>query len=604
MSNRIVRYSFFTVFSLCVFIIQAQDTYRKYSHDFGLQPSVNAITQQLALWYPVLGQTQTELQLIDQKESPGGKHYLFQQSYQGKPINEASLKVNLNKTGKLSSVVGQLHSFQSISSGGFNYDASQLHAILGETAAAKSLIIESRYLIQTGVAIPIYHITTQSIGEVLSYEILIDASDGHEIKRSDLGAYYKRPMSGIDTSGIGRVFFPDPCTTAEVAYGVLFNDNNDAHDPAFDALMDTVTLKNITYENGEFHLKGPYVEVLDLASFSVPPATSPNGEFFFQRDSNSFEDVMVYFHIDSFHRYVERLGFTNLRHNNSPVRADAHGKGASDQSAFIENGGNPFLVFGDGGVDDAEDADVIIHEFGHYLSFAGSPFTLTGTERRGMDEGIGDFFAATYSSQNSTFEEGNVFNWDGHNEFWVGRVVNTNRTYPPTSNSIYAYGEIWASSLVQMKEKLSDSVVMSVQLQALYSHAANMSLPDAARNFIDADSMLYNGAHVGVISESFCDRNLLTGMECSIFVDIEPELSMPSWQLFPNPAAQNWQIQWNEPTQAEMRLLDIQGRELGRQRIQQGLNEVALSLPSGIYFVQLWEGTRPAGTQKLIIHND
>ncbi len=604
MSNRIATYSLLLVFLYIGLSLSAQDTYRKMSHDFGAQPSVNAITEQLALWYPVLGQTQTELDLVEVKYSPGGIHYLFQQTLGGHPVHEAQLKVNLYKSGKLSSVVGNLKEFQSIASTGFTYDPSQLGAILGETAAAQSIFQESRYLIADEEAIPIYHVTTQSVGDVLSYEILIDARDGHEIKRSDLGAYFRHPMTGKDTSGIGRVFFPDPCTTGEVAYGVTFTDNGDAHSPIFDGLMDTVVLKNITYENNEFHLRGPYVEVLDLAAFSVPPATSKNGEFFFQRDSNSFEDVMVYFHIDSFHRYVESLGFTNLRHNNSPVRADAHGKGASDQSAFIENGGNPYLVFGDGGVDDAEDADVIIHEFGHYLSFAASPFTLTGTERRGLDEGIGDFFAAIYSSQNSSYDKENIFNWDGHNEFWPGRSVNTNRTYPPSSNSIYVYGEIWASSLVQMQENLSDSVVMSLMLQEMYSNTANMSLPDAARLFIDADSMLYNGAHVGLISEAFCDRNLLTGMECSIFVNIEPEIVIPSWQLFPNPAAQNWQIRWEAPTQAQMRLIDLQGRELARQDIQAGSNEINLDLPSGIYFVQLWQGSLPAGTQKLVIQND
>ncbi|MEM6343142.1 MAG: T9SS type A sorting domain-containing protein [Bacteroidota bacterium] len=604
MNNRIAVYSLFIIFLVSGFGLQAQDTYRKISYDFGPQPSVNAIIQQLKFWYPVLAETQTDLNLVEVKRSPGGIHYYFQQTLNGYPIHEANLKVNLYKSGRLSSIVGSLERFSTVAAEGFVYDADLLGPILGETASAYSILKESRYLIRGEKAIPIYRITTQSTGKITNYEVLIDARNGKEVKRADMAAYFGRPLSGKDTSGVGRVFFPDPCTTGEVAYGVSFTDNGDQHAPIFDSLMDTVILKNITYENNRFHLRGPYVEILDLAPFPVPPATSPNGEFFFQRDSNSFEDVMVYFHIDSFHRYVERLGFTNLRHNNAPVRADPHGRGNSDNSAFAENGGNPTLTFGDGGVDDAEDADVIIHEFGHYLSFAASPFTLVGNERRGLDEGIGDFFAATYSSQKSSFDKENIYNWDGHNEFWPGRVVNTNRTYPPTSSSIYAYGEIWASSLVQMKEQLSDSVVMSVMLQEMYSNVTNMSLPDAARLFIDADSMLYNGAHVGVISEAFCDRDLLTGMECSIFVAIEPEIVIPAWQLFPNPAAQNWQIQWETPTKAEMRLIDLHGREIARQDIETGVNDITLDLPSGVYFVQLWQGDFPVGTKKLIIQND
>ena len=70
-----------------------------------------------------------------------------------------------------------------------------------------------------------------------------------------------------------------------------------------------------------------------------------------------------------------------------------------DQSVFIGNSGNSYLLFGEGGVDDAEDADVIIHEYAHAISYAASPETNSGTERRGLDEGLGDYFAAIYSYQ-------------------------------------------------------------------------------------------------------------------------------------------------------------------------------------------------------------
>ncbi|MEL6844279.1 MAG: T9SS type A sorting domain-containing protein, partial [Bacteroidota bacterium] len=476
-------------------------------------------------------------------------------------------------------------------------------AILGETASALEIYPEARYLLQGDELLPIYRITTRSVGEVLSYEILIDARNGQELSREDHAAYF-RPMTGGDTSAVGRVFFPDPCTVGEVAYGVSFTDNDDAHTPIFDSLMDTVTLKDLTYDNGIFRLEGPYVRVLDLASFSIPPATSTDGKFFFTRDEDGFEDVMVYFHIDSFHRYVESLGFTNLRHNGQAVRADAHGKGDSDQSAFIINNGNPYMVFGDGGVDDAEDADVIIHEFGHYLSFAASPFTLSGNERRGLDEGIADFFTATYSNMASSFDRDNIFNWDGHNEFWPGRVVNSNRLYPPTSSSIYILGEIWASALREMAQQIPDSIMMRLQLQEMYSNTINMSLPDAALLLIDADSMLYNGAHAGIISESFCDRGVLTGLQCSIFVNVEPEVLPTSWNVFPNPSQGTFQVEWQEQHPAQVRLFDLQGRELYQQNIQPGLNQISPNLSGGIYFVQIWQKEQFLDTRKLIIQRD
>ena len=71
------------------------------------------------------------------------------------------------------------------------------------------------------------------------------------------------------------------------------------------------------------------------------------------------------------------------------VVADSHGTMA-DNSYFA----NPSsLYLGTGGVDDAEDADVIVHEYTHFLSWNanqsnGSNATL---ERQAIDEGLCQF---------------------------------------------------------------------------------------------------------------------------------------------------------------------------------------------------------------------
>ena len=71
---------------------------------------------------------------------------------------------------------------------------------------------------------------------------------------------------------------------------------------------------------------------------------------------------MAYFHIDRMQRYLQGLGFANVVHRSIPVNLHAT---AEDNSFYSPT--TRALNFGDGGVDDAQDADVISHEYGHAI---------------------------------------------------------------------------------------------------------------------------------------------------------------------------------------------------------------------------------------------
>lgn len=587
-------------------LAQTPGLYHKVPWHFSPNADVAIIGGKISQEYPFLQAPGMALELERDLHSPGGRHLQFRQSFQGKPIYQAGIRINLDQQGRTTSILPDWVSFSPGLPPDFQFDTTGLAARMGETASAKRIYVSAQYLPENGALLPIYRIETESVGAVASYEILLDGITGAELQRTDLSAYFHPPQTQktqSDTVGYGRVFQPDPCTRAELAYGVLFTDNNDAHTPELEALMDTVQLQGLTYQNGQFLLEGPNVKLVDRANFTIAPVTSADGTFFFTRDHNGFEDVMVYYHIDHFHRYVESLGFTNLLLNGNPIQADPHGKGDSDQSAFIQNNGNPYLLYGDGGVDDAEDADVIIHEYGHALSNAASLGANTGQERRGLDEGIGDYFAATYSLQTSTFDGQNIFNWDGHNEFWSGRIVNSTLTYPPASNSIYAFGEIWVSTLMQIYAELGDTITDRLVLQSLYSNAANITLRDAARIFLDADSLLYAGEHTPVIQFYFCERGLFNSAEC-IQVPIEPELPALSWTVAPNPSQGQIEIHWESAgssAPARVRIVDLQGRICAERQMLPGKTLWSLDLPAGLYLLQLQTETGQFASQKLLL---
>jgi hypothetical protein len=87
------------------------------------------------------------------------------------------------------------------------------------------------------------------------------------------------------------------------------------------------------------------------------------------------------------------------------VIIDPHGTSADNSFFSYPN----FIYYGTGGVDDAEDADVITHEYSHFLSRNAAPNTNVGMERQGLDEGLGDYVAASYFKPISTHLKKNGF---------------------------------------------------------------------------------------------------------------------------------------------------------------------------------------------------
>src|SRR6185503_15856368 len=156
----------------------------------------------------------------------------------------------------------------------------------------------------------------------------------------------------VYATGTGRVFDPDP----ESKTASELPDGSDANAGIpFPGAYDTRTLLDITNTAGTYSLNGPFARMIDFESPASAPITATHPDSFqFQRNPQSFEEVMVYYTIDSFQRYIQSLGFTNA--NNRVQELDAHGLSDADNSHYVPS--STRIAFGDGGVDDAEDADV------------------------------------------------------------------------------------------------------------------------------------------------------------------------------------------------------------------------------------------------------
>lgn len=347
-------------------------------------------------------------------------------------------------------------------------------------------------------------------------EICVSQS-GKEVYRKS-----KRLYSGRDTTVAVNTFQPDPITSSgnETSFSLL--DNNDANSERLSELMviDSISVRWDTV-NYKWLLESAIAKAADLFSPFIAPPKSAIADFAFDRSQSGFEYVNAYYHINHQHQHLVEIGFDSLV--NYPIEFDAHGS-ALEQSFFdpitVSTGQ---LAFGEGGVDDAEDADVVIHEYGHAISYDLAPGTAIGAERLAIEEGLCDFFAISYSREYSQYQRDVIFNWDAHNEFWSGRELTYNRTYPSDlEDELYLDAPMWSSAIADVHDYYGREISETLLITSMYSYFPNMTMIEAAQLYLKADTLLYNNQHSDIISILFCQRGLIPECVDTLISDSPP----------------------------------------------------------------------------------
>ena len=286
------------------------------------------------------------------------------------------------------------------------------------------------------------------------------------LKLSDVAAYHHDPNANsfsavplatgplTTVNGTGNVFNPDPLAPPNAVYGTGgYTDASDANSTDLTAQVQNKTLLDITLTGSTYSLVGPWAEIKDTEAPNYGLFTQASSAFNFLRADNAFEAVNCYYILDNRMRYLNSTLGVIIRpyHYTTGVRFDPSGLSGADNSHY--SGGSGELAFGEGGVDDAEDADVIVHEMGHGIH---DWITSGGLSQvNGLSEGTGDYWAASYkrslgywpASASSSNAYNWVFGWDGHNPFWGGRSVAYSNVYPGgLVGQIHTDGQIWATS--------------------------------------------------------------------------------------------------------------------------------------------------------------
>ncbi len=430
-------------------------------------------------------------------ESTGAFHVRFRQAVGDVPVFRGDVVVSISKrTPRAGSILSNVR-----------FDAPRSLAV-PVVSGDEALSIGRRYLELVGQAIgsesaglSIYKDRLAWLASLPNMEplgdwlVVVDAVSGDVVKAWDQALY-------VDGSGVA--FDPDPLTTAEANYGEGgFVDNGDADSDDLNGERFPVTLPDITFTGGLYRLEGPHCKLVDFEAPYDGTAGEPDpDDFFYTRSQQGFEDVVVYHHIDKNQRYIQALGFDNIQ--NTPIECDPHGLNGQDNSHYIPSQNR--LAWGEGCVDDAEDVDVVLHEYGHAIQH-GTVTGWGGGEEGAMGEGFGDYWAGSYSRDVSEFHWNWVFNWDGHNVCWGGRYLDREWYYPDNIiGQVHHDGEIWSAALMKIWQEIGRVTTDHLILASHFYLGTYATMIDGAEAVVQADLDNNDGLNMDTLVEWFVHR--------------------------------------------------------------------------------------------------
>jgi len=440
------------------------------------------------------------------RKSLSGETLRFQQMVNNVPVFDSEIVIHFSPNNEITYTSN-------------TYDANVLNIATVPVITKEAAILASNTALKVTAAISfqdcklyvynksgetnlVYRVLTDTENINGSWEAIVDAQSGEVLSLNDIARYHiekpKKKSKDKETpkptqkemavvspnfvSGTGMIFNPDPLSVAQVAYGGTYVDNSDATNTQLTAARSSVVIPELELAANVYKLKGTYAEIKNLANPNKGLFTQATSDFSFTRDNDAFEAVNAYYHIDKSIRYVnETLGIVCRPSTNSGVLwFDPSAENGADNSHYS----NGQLHFGEGGVDDAEDADVILHELGHGLHDWITNGSLS--QVNGLSEGCGDYWALSYSRSLNQWPASSaaynyVFSWDGHNPFWAGRITNYTANYQTgLTGTIHTDGQIWATALMKIYDVIGRTKTDKAFLEGLSNTNSSTNQENAA----------------------------------------------------------------------------------------------------------------------------
>jgi uncharacterized repeat protein (TIGR01451 family) len=442
----------------------------------------------------------------------------FRQTLDGVPILDAWVVVTRGENGALRSLHSSYRAIPRLAGSATARLSAKDAAAIAQTAlAATALRLPTR---ATPAWLPDADGTIRLVWEVWVYareplgdfHVLVTADTGDVVLKENRMAFAH-----------GFVYAPNP---VQVSGNTSLVDDDDRTNANLDAARVDVPLLGLDPDTAL--LRGEYVDLVSLGGgLPVPNASDPDRVYQYDRDDPRFEQVVVYYTIDFVQRYMHALGFDDASGTANGIRdfptlVNAHWD--DDDQSFYSTGDDA-LHFGDGGVDDAEDADIVVHEFGHAIQHDQNA-CWGGGEMGAMGEGFGDYLAASIFSDrgNAGYQAENaacVGEWDATAYSAMEppclRRVDGSKKYPDDLvRQVHADGEIWSAALWDLRAAVGRFVADRLVLDHHFHLPCGATMFDGAQALIQSDFDLHGGSHEAAIRDAFCKRGILTGSECPV----------------------------------------------------------------------------------------
>jgi hypothetical protein len=321
---------------------------------------------------------------------------------------------------------------------------------------------------------------------------------------------------GGPKTGVGAVFMVNPVQSSG---DQTLTDQKDAASAVPASAYAQVPLRNL---DGSGYLRGKWVVV---KSSTGTPAYSAQGRYFYDRHQDQFEQVMGYFWVNQTQEYLQLLGFgapgsglPGIVKQPFTVKINQYGGDNSYQTD------KPYRIrLGKGGVDDAEDAEVIVHEYGHAVHQSQVPGYGQSIDAGAIGESFGDYLAVTVGLAAADqygwpvgAEEACPMDWDATSYSDAPHCIrrfDRDLTLDERRNQVHYDGQIWSQALWEIRLGYEDLGMTTSDWDTTYiasqfDYEPDTSFQDAARTTYEYALDRDGAAAAALVKEKFEDRGI------------------------------------------------------------------------------------------------